>query len=181
MEPPKNKGNRNAKPSGKPRDVSEEKLEVFVNAYMTNGFNQTKAAITAGYAERSARAKANLLMKQPYVIARLKEIREAARKKFDVTHEKILKELASIGFSDIGNFLEQNNDVAGIKSLKKDLRKQVKKVKKTVTEFEGGSKTTVEIELHSKLVALDAIAKHVGFYNEDNKQKTTVIKVGFKE
>lgn len=175
------KGNPNAKRPEKTKTILEEKLEVMVQAYMTNGFKKGAAVIAAGYSKHTANAKCNELFKHPYVVQRLKEIKEEARKKFEVTHEKILKELASIGFSDIGNFLEENNDIAGIKGLKKDLRKQVKKVKKTVTEFDGGSKTTVEIELHSKLVALDAIAKHVGFYNEDNKQKTTVIKVGFKE
>jgi phage terminase small subunit len=175
------KGNPNAKPPLSAREINQEKLEAFAQAYMTNGFNKCKAAITAGYAAKTAQARSSEIFKHPYVVKRLKEMKEEARKKFEVSHEKILKELAAVGFSDIGKFLEENNDVTGIKQLKTDLRRQVKKVKKTVTEFDGGTKTTVEIELHPKLVALDLIAKHVGFYNEDNKQKATVIRVGFKD
>lgn len=175
------KGNPNAKRPEKTRTINEEKLEAIVQAYMVNGFHKKNAIIAAGYSEHTASAKASELFNHTYVLRRLKEIKEETRKKFEVTHEKLLKELALVGFSDIGKFLEENNDISGIKQLKPDLRRQVKKVKKTVTEFDGGTKTTVEVELHSKLVALDAIAKHTGFYNEDNQQKQTVIKVGFKD
>lgn len=175
------RGNPKAKPPTKTKDITLDKLDKMVQAYMVNGFNKTQAVAAAGYSKHTAQAKCNELFKHPYVIQKLKEIKEETRKEFKVTHEQILKELFKIGFSDIGNFLEDGNEITDVKKLKPEKRKVVEMIKKTVTEFEGGTKTSVQIKLHSKIAALEAIAKHTGFYNEDNKQKKTIIKVGFTE
>ncbi len=168
------KGNPNAKRPEKTRTINEEKLEVMVQAYMVNGFHKKNAIITAGYSSHTASAKASELFKHPYVVRRIKEIQEKALGKFDELHEKLTKELQMFAFIDIGKVLEEDNDITDISKLKANLRRQVKSIKKTVSEKDGVKKTTVQVDMVDKLAAITLLGKHTGYFEKDNEQKRAV-------
>lgn len=168
------KGNKYAKPPLSAREINQEKLEAFAQAYMTNGFNKCKAAITAGYAAKTAQARSSEIFKNPYVVKRIKEIQEQALGKFNNLHERLTKELEMFAFIDIGKVLEEDNDITDIKKLKASFRRQVKSIKKTVSEKDGVKKTTVQVDMIDKLSAITILGKHTGYFEKDNEQKRTV-------
>lgn len=51
--------------------TTEEKYDIFAKAYVTNGFNGTKAAIKAGYAENSADVTASKLLRNTKVLEKI--------------------------------------------------------------------------------------------------------------
>lgn len=168
------KGNPNAKRPEKTRKIHDEKLEAMVQAWFANGFHKKNAVLAAGYSKHTASAKANELFKYPYVVQRIKEIQEKALNKFDGLHEKLTKELEMFAFIDIGKVLEEDNDITDISKLKANLRRQVKSIKKTVSEKDGVKKTTVQVDMVDKLAAITLLGKHTGYFEKDNEQKRAI-------
>lgn len=71
------------------------KRERFCQEY-TVDYNQTKAAIRAGYAEKSAAKQGCLLMKDPEVLARIREIQKELAERLMLTRELIVIRLLEV-------------------------------------------------------------------------------------
>jgi phage terminase small subunit len=141
----------------------------FVSAYLTNGFNGRQAAIAAGYSEETATEMAYENLRKPHIKKYIEEHRKKMEQKTSITVEKVIAELAKVGFSNIQDFITADNelrDVSKIKRSKAAAVSSIKRKKRTYYPEEGDPITTeeVEIKLHSKLSALDMIMRHVGGY-----------------
>lgn len=87
----------------------KRKREIFVAEYLLTRSNgrasARKAAIKAGFTAKSAHAAAYKLMREPEVLAMIEAANNAAidraTAKLDINNERILQELARIGFSDM--------------------------------------------------------------------------------
>lgn len=74
------------------------KQQAFVRAYLGSAHgNATKAAIAAGYSERSAHVQGCELLKHPKV----REAIDKRAEKADITAESILQELRSVAFAQV--------------------------------------------------------------------------------
>lgn len=156
------------------------KQQAFVNEYVKD-FNGTQAAIRAGYSKKTANEQAAQLLAKLSIQQAVKGFQQKVAQNTEVTVESLILELKKIAFSDVGKYLEPGNEVTDIAALPPEVRAAVASVKKTVTEFDGGSKTSVGFTLHSKLQAIEMLAKHLGFYEKDNKQKGITFKVGYDD
>lgn len=82
----------------------EERYAAFVAEYLISG-NSTKAAIKAGYSAKTAGSQGSRLLNNVKISAAIengrREIHQTAAKKLEVTSERVIKELARIGFSDL--------------------------------------------------------------------------------
>src|SRR5574338_427563 len=134
------------------------KQQAFVEAYLANGFNATKAAIEAGYSEKTARFIAAENLSKPnirhYVDQRLKQYAMGAN--------EVLARLSDHARGDLGEFL--GLDEQDIREHPKSWL--IKRYKKTVTR-RGRSDNpieteVVEIELHDPQAAL----VHLGRYHK---------------
>ena len=65
----------------------------FIEEYFNTGFNATKAAINAGYSEKSAASMGSMLLKKPHIAAKVKELQEQIADEFDINVEWLQKEL----------------------------------------------------------------------------------------
>lgn len=81
-----------------PKKTSEDRARQFVQAYMSNGYNATHAAISAGYSKASATAKGCQLLHRPDVVALLDVERKRLADENKVTVDRITQELAKIAF-----------------------------------------------------------------------------------
>ncbi len=79
--------------------------EIFAREYVKD-LNGTRAAIATGYAKKSAHVTASQLLSNPKVKELLAELTKKHADKLDLTAEKVLSELSSMGFS---NFLDYVN------------------------------------------------------------------------
>jgi phage terminase small subunit len=157
-----------------------EQQKKFCREYMKD-FNGRQAAIRAGYSAKSANEQGSRLLTNINVQKFLETLKNKAAEKDEGLADEIVAELKKIGFSDIKKFLDAGNTIKDISKLPSELTTCVESVKKTETEFgdenTGGSKTSVQFKLHSKLDALEKLAKYVGLYEADNKQRGAIITV----
>lgn len=79
---------------------AEDKRKRFVAEYLATS-HISKSAIAAGYAKNSASIAGARLLKDDRVIAMIEAARAPLFKKLEVTNERIVAELAKIGFSDM--------------------------------------------------------------------------------
>jgi phage terminase small subunit len=142
--------------------LANAKQETFAQEYLID-LNATKAAIRAGYAERSARQQGQRLLTNDDIAERIAELQEKREKRTEITADRVLQELAAIGFSDIGDFATWG---AGGVMLKEssELREGATRVVESISEGEEGR---VRIKLHSKLGALSKIADHLGMFRDN--------------
>jgi len=68
----------------------------FVEEYLANGFNGTKAAIKAGYSQRTAYSIANELLKKPEIQEVIDEKKKELAARSTITKEELLADLKHI-------------------------------------------------------------------------------------
>ena len=86
------------------------KEQAFVEVYIANKGNGTQAAIAAGYSARSAYTLASRLLKKVEVKSAIERKTAKVLARYDVTPDKIVRELAKIGFSNVDDFIAKQDD-----------------------------------------------------------------------
>lgn len=135
--------------------MASQKL-IFADEYLVD-LNATKAAIRAGYSEKSARSKASQLLDDPEVQAYIEKRQKRLSDKMNWTHERILQR-----FSEISDRCMQAEPVL---------------------DKEGNPTGEYKFDPNGAIKATENIAKHLGFYEVDNRQKSTQLvadKITFK-
>lgn len=156
-------------------DKLTDKQELFCKEYVIV-LNATQAAIRAGYSEKTARQVGSLNMTKVDILDRIAELRKKTLEKLDISHERIAREYAKIGFSNISDCLDENNNFKNIRDVANSGAISSITIDETTTPT--GSKTKkIKFGLWNKKDGLDGLSKHVGFYEQDNKQKATNINV----
>tara|TARA_R110000787_G_scaffold7178_9_gene24737 strand:+ start:644 stop:1174 length:531 start_codon:yes stop_codon:yes gene_type:complete len=145
-----------------------DKQERFCLEYVID-FNATRAAKEAGYSEKTATDIGSQNLAKLGIQARLKELKKKSIEKLDTTHTDILNQLKNWAYSDITETIELT--AQEIKELPLAVRQLITKFKRTTKNFDGGSEEVVELHFVSKEKAIEMIAKHIGFFEVDNKQK----------
>lgn len=160
-----------------------DKQKQFCREFVVD-FNATQAAIRAGYSEKSARSQSCELLTKPNIQAFLADLKAKRSKKTQITAERVLQELARIGLSDIGEFVDHENNPVVVKNLKKGLRAAVSavKYKKRIYFDSNGQPVTVEsheVALWDKLSALDKIGRHLGMWDRETNNAIQPVTIQF--
>ena len=152
-----------------------ERQKKFCDEYIID-LNGKQSAIKVGYSEKSAESLASRLLKNDKVKQYLAIIRAKVQERVEVRQDEILRILKDMAFADVTETMELT--FTEIKQLPKALRLCIASHKKTETkELSGSTKIMYEIKFIDKIRAIDMLNKHIGFYDEDNKQKGTTIVV----
>lgn len=141
------------------------KQQRFVEEYLVD-LNATQAAIRAGYSEDTAGVIACENLMKPNIQQALDVKRQELAQKTGITTERVLNELAAIGFSrltdytfdDYGHVDAAGESIGAVSSIKR----------KTFCDKEGNQMgVETEIKLWDKVAALDKLGKHLGLFKED--------------
>lgn len=134
------------------------KMQRFCTEYLKD-LNGKQAAIRAGYPAKSAKHVACRILKNREVKRRIDQRLRAQARKVDVGVERILRELESIGFSNILHYYRIVNGrfVLDVDRLPEQYAAAISSVK-TRTDRHGF--TTVEFSLTDKLKALEALGRY---------------------
>lgn len=81
-------------------DGLTERRRLFVAEYLANNGHATKAAIAAGYSERSAPVQAARIIREPAVAAAIEAGRAKVLSKLEVKAESVIAELAKVAFDE---------------------------------------------------------------------------------
>ena len=158
------------------------KQEAFSQHYALHG-NATDALKAAGYSTRSSKAatihrRAIEVLQNPKVSARIEELRlrikERAGHVFDITADRILQELAAIGFANLHDFVRVGEDGQPELNFDKLERHQWAAVGElTIEDIETGRRTgkRTKFKLLDKKGALVELGKYAGVLAEKHSHE----------
>lgn len=155
------------------------KQENFVLAYLQSG-NATDAYRTAynakGMKYGTIWVKASELLANGKIKVRLNELRKPVIEKAQLTLEKVINENAKIAFFDIRTLFDSNGNIKPVNDWDDNIGAAVSSIE--VEELYVGSGKdrinigqTKKIKFWDKSAALDKLMKHLGGYEEYNKQQ----------
>lgn len=137
----------------------------FVAEYLID-LNATAAYRRAfqkcGY--RAARVEASRLLASPNIQREIAAVRRAQMKRTRVTADNVVKELARVAHSDIGNCFDLSADEWKLlppRRIPFAARKAIRAFE--VTRTADGTET-IRVVLYDKVAALDKLARHLGLY-----------------
>ncbi len=136
-----------------------EQQRCFVSHYMEN-FNPKVAALEAGYSEKEDGSR---LLRHPSVRKEIQDRQEELRDSSQISAARVLMEYARIGFADMGQFVTLGESNDGVFDMSIKPLDQVDSA--VISEISNG-RYGPTIKLHSKLKALDVLAKHLGLLRE---------------
>lgn len=146
------------------------KQEKFCNKYLECG-NASEAYRYAydcsNMSNNAVWNASSILLDNPKVTQRIKELQSSFQKKTEITKERVLNELVKIGFSSIAYMHNSWIDRVEFDQLTDDQKACIKsiqtKVEKRSYDDEVRNVEMVKIELYDKLAALNCINKMLGF------------------
>lgn len=156
------------------------KQAAFCREYVKD-YNGTQAAIRAGFSKKRASATAAELVAKRSIQEEIQSIEKTFENRIFVSKEKILKELAIIGFADMGEHVTIDSSgcvqAVGLDQLPFGASRAIKKIKeKRVIKSTQGAKdkpsedvvleSTFEFELHDKRGALVDMGKEFGMFRD---------------
>lgn len=153
------------------------KQEAFVREYLVD-LNATQAAIRAGYSAKTAEAIGRENLGKPRIAERIEAAVSARNQRTEVTADRVLRELAILGFSDVRHFaVDHDGTLKLVEGAPDDAWRAVSSVKHKIRTFRddnGNTETNREIEFRmwDKNAALEKIAKHIRFYPPEKLELT---------
>ncbi|SEG75984.1 phage terminase small subunit [Sphingobacterium lactis] len=148
-----------------------DKQQRFVEEYMVD-LNATQAAIRAGYSQNTAHSIGAENLIKPEIQEAIQKRKQELSDQTGITAERVLKEYAKIAFSDIRELYTPDNNLYDIRQLDDETAGAVMSVEVDVMSVQGMPVgETKKVKLYNKLTALEALGKHIGLFEKDNKQK----------
>lgn len=146
--------------------------------------NATKAAIRAGYSQKTAKAIGCELRKEPEVAALIHELEANLAAKVEVTAERVVRELALIGFANMQDYITIGSDGDPCVDLSALTREQAAAIMEvTVEDFKDGrgedarDVRRVKFRLADKRAALVDLGKHLGLFREVDRTVNVNLRV----
>ncbi len=136
----------------------------FVEGYLSGG-NGTRAyrAAYPGASYAAARTGAARLRKLPAVAAELKAGRAAQRRRTRLEGDRLLRELAAVAFSDIGDLFDSDGRPLPPHLIDPIARLAIESLTVARTVSASGAVTeTFRVKFWDKCKALDMLARHLG-------------------
>lgn len=176
--------------AGRPTDYSEDweneltaKQRAFVREYLID-MNATQAAIRAGYSEATAAQIGAENLTKPNIEAAISAAMDLRAKRTGITADRVLLELAKIGFADIrkaikwqGTLVTEEDQPDGGDTLviKNVVTNNVTLVSSddiddetaaAISEISQNTSGGIKLKLHDKRAALVDIGKHLGMFTD---------------
>ena len=149
--------------------------ERFCNEYVID-LNATQALIRAGSKAKYPEAIAFRMVKKSQVQRRITALKAVGAKRAGVDQDKVVGAFAEVGFLDPGEMLDDQDNLLPIRQMPLAVRRAIAGF--DVEEIYAGRGEEREkigrvkkIRLCNKNDALDKLAKWLGLFEKDNKQR----------
>ena len=136
----------------------------FIDEYLID-LNGTRAYRVAypGVSYAAARTNAGRLLALPAVAREVRAGRAAQRKRTRVTADRVLRELAVVAFSDIGELFDSSGRPIPLRELDPATRRAISAVSTaSVSDPSGIVSEKFHVRFWDKLRALELLARHLG-------------------
>lgn len=146
------------------------KQRAFVAEYLVD-LCAAKAAIRAGFSARNASRIGAELLGKTHVAAEIAAAMKARSQRTEITQDRVLRELARIGFLDIRRAFNPDGSLKPLDQLDDDTTAAVAGIE--VSEMRDSDGVVVghvkKIKLAEKIAALEKIGRHLGMWNDRPK------------
>lgn len=140
-----------------------EKQKRFCQEYLID-LNATQAAIRAGYSKKTAKEQGAQNLSKLNIQKQIQKAIKERENRTEVTQDKVLKELAHLGFSNIKDFIESSHEgYIVFKDMDKISFEEAKAIESVKADYKNNK---VEFKLHSKTKTLELLMKHLGMGSE---------------
>lgn len=157
----------------------------FVEEYLVD-LNGTRAAIRAGYAEKSAFVHASRLLRNAKVADAIDAAMQARGERTKIDQDRVVKELARVAFSDIRGIAEWDGErlrYIDSEALDDEAAAAIQEItdKTTTTRSGRGSDATVtdrrevKIKLYDKMRALELVGRHLGMFKDAERETSSQV------
>lgn len=152
------------------------KQQRFVAEYLID-LNATQAAIRAGYSTKRADAIGYENLRKPEIAKAIEEAQQKRAERTEITQDRVLKELAKIGFSDIRKVIKWGNTEVRMQDEESsamvehhgiaiiDSSEIDDDTAAAISEVSQG-KEGIKVKLHDKKGALVDIGRHLGMFTD---------------
>lgn len=151
-----------------------DKQELFAREYLTD-LNATKAAIRAGYSEKSAAVQGCENLSKPNIAERIIELKSDRNEQVGINAAYVLNRLVEIDQMDVLDILMSNGELKPIKDWPKTWRTTLSGM--DVTELAGDQAGLLKkIKWPDKVKNLELLGKHVDVqaFKEQVKQEHSI-------
>lgn len=156
--------------------LANPKRECFCQEYIIDN-NGYKAARRAEYSEKTAMVQASQLLSLLNVQQRIAELRAVREERTRVTQDRVVRELALLGFSDLQNYITIDKltgaiQAKGFEDMPPEESRALQSIKedRAIKEDANGKGVTVydkvSFKMYDKIRALEILAKHLGMLVE---------------
>lgn len=128
--------------------------ERFIASYLRTQ-DATKSAIEAGYSAKTAKQIGHMIMKRPHVAARLAQKQAVLVEKFEMSAERVQREIFALATLDISDCFDDNGLPIPIKQLPPHVRACIKEVNVVIISDKA---VRADIKFHDKVGALKLAA-----------------------
>lgn len=156
-----------------------DKQQAFVEEYLID-LNATQAAIRAGYSEDTARSIGCENLTKPDIIDAIAEATAARSAHTQITQDRILQELARIGFSDLRKALTPGGHLLNPEDWDDDTAASISSIEvitNTKGEKDDKGRSAVEythkLKVWDKVSALEKMGKHLGMFTDKQDIKVS--------
>jgi phage terminase small subunit len=149
------------------------KQSLFVAEYLID-LNATRAAKSAGYSDKTAYSQGQRLLNNVEVAAVIAEKTKKRMDKLEITADRVLKELAALGFSNMGDYMEVTEDGKGFDFAFGNLtREQMAAIQEITVDTTGGANDGErrlvlrnKFKLGDKRGSLELLGKHLQLFTD---------------
>lgn len=146
-----------------------DKQALFVQEYIVD-LNATQAAIRAGYSEDTAGAIGAENLRKPLIADSIQKAMDLRAERVEITADKVLVELARMGFADIRHIFTASGELRDIATLPDEVAAAVQQVE-VVTKLgakDADGNQDIEyvhkIKLADKKASLELLGKHLKLF-----------------
>lgn len=132
----------------------------FVEEYLVD-LNATQAAIRAGYRQQHAGIIGFENLTKPYIRDAIEAAQRERSARTGVTADRVVQEIARVAFSSMSDVMTWGPSGAKVRP-DDEITQEAAAAIAEISETHAG----VKVKLHSKVAALEQLAKHVGLYND---------------
>lgn len=161
--------------------TTNDRHERFARAYVTD-LNATSAAIKAGYSKRTAGPAGSRLLTHVNVAARIAELQKQIAAKYEVTAERVLKELSLLAYANMDDYVDVYINQRGEEERRlntgKPTREQMAAVVEITEDTTGGSGDgerkavmRTRFKLVDKGINLERLGRHLKLFTDVMKHE----------
>ncbi|MEK4513610.1 terminase small subunit [Paenibacillus sp. FSL K6-2524] len=162
------------------------KQKTFVQEYLVD-LNATQAAIRAGYSVKTAEAIGHENLRKPKIAEAIEKAMDKRSERTEITADRVLQELAKIGFANISDYLKVNT-AERVVEYKEQTDEEGNKTHTPIFDFVQAvelfdtdniarskldavaeikqTKDGVALKLHDKVSALEKMGRHLGMFKD---------------